>query len=103
MNELKLTGHEIALKLIKRSCPVKSNMIIKLQFIISTMRLTDMNAADEVLWSEPLLQKSSQLNSDSINSPIDVFLGVVDVRRESHSVALLGGYPNVVVFIQRVI
>ena len=49
------------------------------------------------------LQNFSQLDSDGINNPVDVLFSVVDVRRESHSAAFLGGYPNVVVFVQYVV
>ena len=96
-NELRLTGVEIAFTLIKRSCPVpvKPNLIIKLHFIrLSTMRLRHPNVADEALWFGLLsLQNSSQLDSGGINNPVDVLFSVVDVRRESHSAAFLGGYP----------
>ena len=68
------------------------------------MRLRHPNVADEVLWFGLLsLQNSSQLDSDGINNPVDVLFSVVDVRRESHSAAFLGGYPNVVVFVQYVV
>ena len=54
----------------------------------STLKVKDVKVADEVL-SILLLQNLIQLHSNSINSPVDVLLGVVDVRRESHSVSLL--------------
>ena len=55
---------------------------------LPTMKVKDVKAADEVL-SILSLQNLIQLHSNSINSPVDVLLGVVDVRRESHSVSLL--------------
>ena len=65
---------------------------------------TSERIADEVLWFGLLsLQNSSQLGSDGINNPVDVLFSVVDVRRESHSVTFLGGYTNVVVFVQYVV
>ena len=62
----------------------------------------NVKVASEVLFSL-LLQNFIQLDSNSIDSPIDVLLGVVDVRRESHSVAFLSRHANAVVFVQLII
>ncbi|KAL9958690.1 hypothetical protein ACROYT_G035740 [Oculina patagonica] len=77
-------------------CPKCKDRKVERKEAIIELVQTEINYGNDL---QILKENFVQLDSNGIDSSIDMLFSVVNVRRESHSVAFLGGDANVVVFI----